>query len=119
MPIYWTLGTIPELANLSNDQRIAIWRACYGAAFRHWQTWVSMLVCALCIGTGWYVSLFWSRAIVLNGLLMWLSVVLIGSLGGGLGVLIYQQTVIAVLRPHLHTYRAHKLLQESAHPVSQ
>ena len=110
MSIYWTLRTVPELANLSNEQRRVIWRACYGSAFQHWQTWVSMLVCALCIGAGWYASLVWSRAVALNGLLMWLSVVLIGSIGGGLGVLIYQQTLIAVLRPHLRTYRAHNLL---------
>lgn len=110
MPIYWSLHTVPELANLPDKQRRAIWQACYGAAFRHWQTWASMLVCALCIGAGWYTSLVWSRTVALNGLLMWLSIVLIGSLGGGLGVLIYQQTLIAVLRPHFRSYRAHHLV---------
>ena len=50
MKIYWSLKSIPELADLSKDERRRVWKAMTGKSFmsipepfRHWQFWAVLL----------------------------------------------------------------------------
>ena len=50
MNIYWSLKSIPELADLSKDERKRVWAAMTGKSFKsipeplgHWQYWVALL----------------------------------------------------------------------------
>ncbi|WP_058960719.1 hypothetical protein [Type-E symbiont of Plautia stali] len=45
MKIFWTLKSIPELADLDLWERGRRWREAYKSAFRHWQTWAGLIVC--------------------------------------------------------------------------
>jgi len=52
MAIYWTLKSIPELANLTARERRQRWRRISVRAYRHWQTWVAMVICVVITFSG-------------------------------------------------------------------
>jgi len=53
--IYWTLKSIPELADLSQRERGRRWRSVYKSALWHRETWCGMALCAGCAGAGAYL----------------------------------------------------------------
>ena len=55
MKIYTSLKSIPELADLSPQERMIAWHSCQGKTNAHWQTWVGSFVAllvALAVGGG-------------------------------------------------------------------
>jgi hypothetical protein len=105
MTMYWTLRSIPELADLPASQRQRLWRTCYVYGFRHWQTWLGLLLCSACISIGVFASILLSRTMPPDQLFIWLSIVP-GGLGGGIGVSIHTHVIAHQLRPYLRHYRA-------------
>jgi len=56
MRIYWTLKSIPELAELPPDQRRRRWREAYLEAFHYWPMWAATVAVALGAGLGSYLG---------------------------------------------------------------
>jgi len=86
MAIYMTLKNIPELARLSPEERLRVWRQGRRRARRHWQTWIGWTACGVCGGLGTHLG-------GLHG-----SPVLGAAIGGGLGGFIGVQVTICVAR---------------------
>src|SRR5437016_300037 len=55
MKIYWGTKNIPELAGLTWQQRGEIYWACWPHAFRHWQTWIALLILVVSFIVGWII----------------------------------------------------------------
>lgn len=88
MTIFWTLKSIPELANLSARDRRACWRRAYRRTWRHWQTWAGLLACAICAGLGALLGAFANQSVV-------------GAMiGGGIGGFVFGQATVHVARLH-------------------
>jgi hypothetical protein len=83
MRIAFTVRSIPELAHLPDERRAAVWQRCHPKAFRHWQTWLALLMSLGLFSVGFYIAVFaqpddslsWGR--ILLGLLL----VIVGSGG--------------------------------------
>jgi hypothetical protein len=86
MQIYWTLKSIPELAQLPRAERRRVWRHVYWKTFDHWQAWAGLFACGACAAMG---TLF-------GGLLG--SGFIGAAMGGGVGGFIFSQAAIAVAR---------------------
>ena len=77
MNIYFTTRSIPELVSLPKHRREEIWQRCHPKAWRHWQTWLALLVLLACSAAGFYLFAFgqpedsfsWQR-MVLGALLL-------------------------------------------------
>lgn len=91
MRLYWTLKSIPELSQISSQERGRRWRIVYKSAFRHWETWVGLALIVFFVATG---SHFFGA----------IGATLMAALGG----FIYGQIVIFVARK----YYRHLLLNE-------
>lgn len=88
MTIFWTLRSIPELANQPASERRVNWRRASHRSWRHWQTWAGLLVCAICAGVGAGLGAFAAHRIV-------------GAIiGGGVGGFVFGQTIVRVARSH-------------------
>jgi hypothetical protein len=88
MTIFWTLKSIPELASLPARDRRVYWRRAYRRSWRHWQTWASLLACAICAGLG-------------SGLGAFLVHPIVGAtIGGNVGGFVFAQTTVRVARLH-------------------
>lgn len=96
MRIYWTSGSIPELADLPRAERRRLWRSVVGRSFRHWQAWAGFLVMATSVMSGCLLP-----KVIHN---FPLALVVAGLMGGFAG-LIYSQSLIFVLRPYLREAR--------------
>ncbi|MBW4522930.1 MAG: hypothetical protein KME16_25100 [Scytolyngbya sp. HA4215-MV1] len=89
MKVYWSIKEIPELANLSPEQRKQAWGDCYKKyALKSWQSWVGIGVMAMLIIVG--IKLF--------------GPILGGAIGGGLGGGIWSVILTNYLRPYLKNY---------------
>jgi hypothetical protein len=65
--IFWTLKSIPELADLDLWERGSRWRRAYKSAFRHWQTWAGLAIC----GTFGYAGAYFfgiAGSVIMSGL---------------------------------------------------
>jgi hypothetical protein len=58
MRIAFTVRSIPELAHLPAERRDAVWQRCHHKAFRHWQTWLALLVSLGLFSGGFYIAVF-------------------------------------------------------------
>jgi ABC-type multidrug transport system permease subunit len=47
MKIYTSLKSIPELADLTPQERTIAWYSCQGKTNAHWQTWVGSIIAAI------------------------------------------------------------------------
>lgn len=114
MKIYWSLKSVPELAELTPAERTVVYHAVKGRAWRHWQTWFGAaiaVVIALALGIGALV-LIQSLGITIPGLSQKTMILarffIAGFLCGGLvvGVAFYliELVVTSQLRPHLRAY---------------
>jgi hypothetical protein len=96
---YWGLGSIPELAALPKSERRRLWRRYCWGAFRHWQTWLAMVLFAGFAA----IFNFLSVTMVLHGIFPTpIAGAIAGGLAGGLGGLIYSQVQVSMARPYLH-----------------
>jgi hypothetical protein len=50
MTIFWTLKSIPELADLSARDRRVRWRRAYRRTWRHWENWIALIAWATFAG---------------------------------------------------------------------
>lgn len=114
MKIYWSLKSIPELAELTPAERTVVWHAVKGRAWSHWQTWLGATLAitfALALGLGVLV-LIQSLGITIPGLSPRTAILaryfLAGFFCGGLvvGVASYLigLVIASQLRPHLRDY---------------
>ncbi|MDP9651481.1 hypothetical protein J2793_006956 [Paraburkholderia caledonica] len=88
MAFFWTLKSIPELANLPARDRRVYWRRAYRRTWRHWRTWAGLLACALCAGLGSRLGASVDHATV-------------GAMiGGGIGGFVFGQVTVRVARSH-------------------
>ncbi len=51
MKIYTSLKSIPELADLTPQERTIAWHSCQGKTNAHWQTWLGSIIAAIASGT--------------------------------------------------------------------
>lgn len=106
MRIYWTLGSIPELAHLPPRQRRDLWRRRLGLALRHWQGWMSFLVAIVSMSVGVTLGLAVTESVLV-------SIVVAGTIGA-LGGLASSQLMISAVRPYLRTPAAPTTPSEQA-----
>ena len=92
MKIYWTIKSIPELSQLPDEERKAIWRRCCARATGNWKTWIEFLV--LCT-TFFYCTGFFARTWGLWGAVS--GSIIVGSVAG----VIWVQVVIRKTIPHI------------------
>jgi hypothetical protein len=92
MKIYWTKKSIPELSQLPDEERKAIWRRCCAKATGNWKTWIVLFVlCATFIDcTGFFARTWGLWGAVIGG-------IIVGSVSG----LIWAQVVIRKTIPHI------------------
>jgi hypothetical protein len=88
MAVFWTLKSIPELANLPARDRRVNWRRAYRRSWRHWQTWLGLLACAMCAAVGAGLGGFASHPFI--G----------AAIGGGVGGFVFGQATVRVARSH-------------------
>jgi hypothetical protein len=102
MKVYWSIGQIPELADLSLSQRQAIWRQyCLQHAFK--PKWFGLAV-ALSFGGG--VAGLLAIHLLLGSNVAypdWSGVA--GGLGFGAGIFVFFQILIERLRPKFRERR--------------
>ena len=114
MKVYWSLKSIPELAELTPAERTVVWHAVKGRAWGHWQTWLGAtiaVIVALTMGVGVLV-LIQSFGITIPGLsprtVILARFFVAGFFCGGLVVAVSSYliglVVASQLRPHLRDY---------------
>jgi len=92
MQFSWSLESIPELSELSSEERSRVWWAACWKAHRHWQAWIGFVGLCLCA----YFGMTLGNMIGLPFTGIWAGV----AIGGA----IYWQVLVQLKRPYL---RAH------------
>ncbi len=92
MKIYWTMKSVPELAALPKQERREVWRWANRQAFKHWQTWVGLIICSLFAGMGSHFG----HAVGLDS-----SGYVGAGIGGGIGGFIYSQFSMRIALPYI------------------
>ena len=102
MKIYWSLQSIPELADLPRPERRRLWRKCWGKVLRHWQIWLMfLLLCSSLLGV-----LFVSAWLALVVGLGWpLALILVSGAWGSTFGFLLDQVSIPLARPYLRQAR--------------
>ena len=105
--IYWTAGSIPELDDLSEEERGRLWRRHWLKAFRHWQTWLAALSAAGCSSLP-FIFIFLSMNGWITPRLSRIPIWFIPVSGciGAIASLPFAQVWIAITRPYLREARA-------------
>ncbi len=103
MKIYWTLKSIPELAEMSKKDRKKVWRRCYWKVFRHWQTWFALATCGVCTALGVALGRFCGE-LTGNFIRELIAATVGGAVGGGIGGSVFAQVAIAMGRRHIREY---------------
>ncbi len=96
MPIYWTKKSVPELANLSKEERERVWNATQGKAFRHWQMW---LVLAVVFGVFWLLPNL-SEVLEDRGWTKAVRMVVAGFIAG-VAAIVGNFVAVTMRRPHM------------------
>ena len=89
MQIYWSLKSIPELAEIPERERGRLWRAAHLRIFRHWQVWVALGGCAFAAALGSSLGELTGYSII--GF----------AIGAGIGAFLYAQVAMHFARPHI------------------
>jgi hypothetical protein len=104
MKVYWSLGSIPELADLPPKERRRLWRECWGKVLWHWPV--------LLVGFVLHPALLLLVGFVLlpaaaggGPLLLGLAVVLVAGVIGPVYGFILEQVSIPIARPYLRAAR--------------
>jgi hypothetical protein len=104
MNVYWSLKSIPELADLPPRERRRLWRACWGKVACHWQVlFVGFGLVPATSAAGLYLAGYLALAIGLGWPLAFL--VVLGILCPAAGF-IGTQLCVPVARPYLRVARA-------------
>lgn len=106
MKLYWTIRSIPELADLDAPARRHIWKAAYKRAYRHLFFWIGLLMFALCM---YIVNEINDAFFEIRG---YAELIIVGA-SGGLGGYIFVQFAIFTMRRDLKAERD-KYLAECA-----
>lgn len=96
MKLYFSINSIPELANLPKKGRYQIWKACYSIFWKSWKNIILNIILTILfisVLTGIYHT--FDKFII--GLLV--SVIL-----GAIYVFIERQVAIYIIRPHIREY---------------
>ena len=101
MKIYWLLKSIPELAEMPKKERKAIWRRCCWKVFRHWQTWLALIVCGACARLGVILGQMWVGNYIVGAAV---GGAVGAAVGGGIGGFVFAQVAIAMGRRHIREY---------------
>ena len=96
MPIYWTKKSVPELANLSKEERQRVWNATRWMTFRHWQIW---LVLAVVAGIFWLLPDL-SEVLTERGWSKAARMAVAGFIGGGT-MTVANFVWVTMQRPHM------------------
>jgi hypothetical protein len=90
MPIYWTIKSIPELANVAPaSERRRLWRIAYFETFGHWQTWMAIAAMGVFCLVGNHAGGQWDLP-------------MLGTvIGGAIGSFVFGQVVSQTARPYL------------------
>jgi len=94
MKIYWNYNSIPEVKDLSKEDRKKAWAYAYKKCFRHWQTYLGLIICGFCAGFGSFIS---------GGSVFG------AGIGGGVGGFIFGQIATVVARDYLAEWKAGNL----------
>lgn len=97
MTIYWTLRSIPELADLPRRERGRFWRTHVLRAFKHWQPWAGLFAMWLSIAVGAMIATILSAP--------WSAVIALAAPLGFFGGLLFSQLLITTVRPYLRAAR--------------
>ena len=104
MKVYWSLKSIPELADLPAGERRRLWRACWGKVACHWQVLAVFLALVPATAVaGLYLVGYLALAVGLGWPLAFL--VALGALCPAAG-LIGEQVCVPIARPYLRIARA-------------
>jgi hypothetical protein len=104
--MYWTLKSIPELADLTQQARKRMWRRNARKAFRHPRIRVNIAI-LICI---WLVPIVAAQIVPVplhSGVFYWTIVILLPILAYVLSPLVFKQQLIRHTRPYLQEDRAH------------
>jgi len=102
MPIYWGLGSIPELKKVPKAERGRVWRRAYDKSFRHWQNWAGLLGIGIWITIGFFIGTEVGcilETALGGGMWIWRSVIV--SIFGGFGGFLYNQINMPVARSYI------------------
>lgn len=114
MKIYWTLKSIPELAELTPAERTVVWYAVKRQAWAHWQTWLGAafaVLVALSFGVAALVLIqsfgltipgIPPRAMILGR--YFIAGFFCGGLVVGVANFLINLVVASQVRPHLRDY---------------
>lgn len=98
MKIYWTLRSIPELADLPGPERRRLWRACYRRTWRDWRFLLAfVLLVALLSGAMFAVGILLRH----NPRLYIVCQLTIAGVWGAL----FGYVVTLLVRPHIREAR--------------
>jgi ABC-type multidrug transport system permease subunit len=108
MKIYTSLKSIPELADLTPQERTIAWYSCQGKTNAHWQTWLGSIIAAIAsatVGVGiLYIFLLLSHRMI--G--VYTAFLLGGFVGGAVIVSVFQflrrVVVFGQIGPYLQEY---------------
>ncbi len=101
MKIYWSIKSIPELADMSKERRKEIWKLC------HLKYSVNLLILVLrvaiilvCCAIGLALGCFYSNHITI--VFTW--AVIVGTIVSTIGNFIIWQVEIALVKPNIREY---------------
>jgi biotin transporter BioY len=95
MKIYWSIKSIPELADLSEQEQTEVWGKFYRKAWHHWQTWIATLVLCACVALGQAIGMRF-------GGIHWR--ILCAVIGCFIGGMILSQIITSVVRTYIREY---------------
>jgi hypothetical protein len=110
MKVYWSLRSIPELADLSRAEQRRLWRECWWMVLDHWQVWLVFALGSLgllgCMYLCMYLAAFLTILGGLGWLLAWLlALIVVSGLWGGIFSFTLDQVSIPLARPYLRAAR--------------
>jgi hypothetical protein len=97
MKIFWTIKSIPELADLSPSDRMALWRRNYWKGYAHLPPWMGVAILFILLGIVQYLT---GPGHVLAATNTWLKVALKG-IAFLMGFSLTYQLLTESIRPHL------------------
>jgi hypothetical protein len=95
MKLYFSLKSMPELANLPEEKQKEVWQKCSGNYWHHWQTWVATLVLCACFILGENIGMRF------GGIYWQIICTVIGCYIGGV---ILNQTITSMVRTNIREY---------------
>ena len=87
---YWARKSKPELKGLDSNGRKLAWSYVYRRCYRHWQTYVGLVLCGIISAVPSYLAF---------------RDFLHAAIGGGIGGLIFGQIVSHLSRPYLAQWK--------------